>query len=290
MYHLASLMGWTRDITIGKLHLFWYWCSLYIEDGDLRKYPPTAFALAVDLPPTEGDNLLKNLIASHFVDEKPFLRIHNWWKYFGRFLSIRYHNNPIKLNKIKRLYNIQKTSLKTSPCTDVNIPYSAQPNLTIPNHTKPEEKKNPPTPLSKSFGSFWEGYPNRQGRKNALRHFEASVKTEGDVGNLERALGNYLRSENVRSGFIKNGSTWFNEWQDWVNPTETMIGKAGGRPSTTSPKMKLWKCEDCGMEMPENKRESHTGPACPKWKPPSEETRKEFDRVLHALKEKMKVV
>lgn len=148
----------------------------------------------------------------------------------------------------------------------------------------------PPTPLSKSFESFWGRYPNRQGRKNALRHFEASVKTEADVGNLGRALENYLRSGNVNSGFIKNGSTWFNEWQDWITPTETMMaGGAKGKPPTPIPKVKFWKCEDCGAEMSENKRESHIGPSCPKWKPMSMETKKELQGMLDTLKDKIRV-
>ena len=66
-------------------------------------------------------------------------------------------------------------------------------------------------------------YPNRQGKKDALRHYKASVKTEVDVVQIGRALNNYLASGNVKRGYVKNGSTWFNEWRDWVNPTDIMM-------------------------------------------------------------------
>ena len=73
------------------------------------------------------------------------------------------------------------------------------------------------------FETVWKNYPNRAGKKNALRHFTATVKTLADFENLKKAMSNYLQSGNVGRGFIKNGSTWFNEWQDWVNPSPTMM-------------------------------------------------------------------
>ena len=75
------------------------------------------------------------------------------------------------------------------------------------------------------FNTVWKLYPNREGKKAALRHYKATVKTETDFKNINIALQNYLRSSRVKQGFIKNGSTFFNQWQDWISPTETMIGK-----------------------------------------------------------------
>ena len=84
-----------------------------------------------------------------------------------------------------------------------------------------------------SFDDFWSRYPNRQGRKIAERHFGASVKTPEDVACFEKALRNYLASGNVRNGYVKNGSTWFNQWRDWIDPTEIMMkGNASGSNQT----------------------------------------------------------
>lgn len=71
--------------------------------------------------------------------------------------------------------------------------------------------------ISISFENIWNQYPRKDGRKQAEQHFKVSVKTEQAYIDIQKALANYLKSDNVKKGFIKNGSTWFNNWQDWVN-------------------------------------------------------------------------
>jgi hypothetical protein len=68
------------------------------------------------------------------------------------------------------------------------------------------------------FESLWKRYPKRLGKKEALRHFRATVKTDEDWQNINKALDNYLHSKNVKENtqFIQHGSTWFNNWQDWI--------------------------------------------------------------------------
>ena len=82
--------------------------------------------------------------------------------------------------------------------------------------------------MESDFEDIWKQYPNRQGKKNAYRHFFATVKTGDDLHRIRSALQNYLGSGNVARGFIKQGSTWFNEWQDWAEPTEVMMKGNGG--------------------------------------------------------------
>lgn len=74
--------------------------------------------------------------------------------------------------------------------------------------------------LKKFFEILWERYPRKEGKKEAMRHFNASVKTEEDCQNIEKALDNYvlhLKSNGTDSQFIKMGSTWFNNWEDYIN-------------------------------------------------------------------------
>lgn len=70
------------------------------------------------------------------------------------------------------------------------------------------------------FEEIWEKYPNQVGKKEALRHFKASVKTENDWTDINKALDNYLKTEKFKKGFIQNGSTWFNNWRDYINYKE----------------------------------------------------------------------
>ena len=67
------------------------------------------------------------------------------------------------------------------------------------------------------FNKVWSRYPRRLGRKEALRHYQATVKVEQDFLDINKALNNYLTTDNVVNGitkYIKNGSTWFNNWRD----------------------------------------------------------------------------
>lgn len=69
-----------------------------------------------------------------------------------------------------------------------------------------------------AFTSLWDKYPNKDGKKAAERHFHSEVKNDQDWQDIQAALKNYLESDVVKKGFIKNGSTWFNNWRDWVVP------------------------------------------------------------------------
>jgi len=82
-------------------------------------------------------------------------------------------------------------------------------------NTEEREEKN-----QFSFLEFWLKYPKKVGKKPAERYFQASVKTQQDWLDINKALDSYLRSERVRKGFVKDAATWFREWQDWVDYVE----------------------------------------------------------------------
>ena len=67
-----------------------------------------------------------------------------------------------------------------------------------------------------NFEKLWKLYPNKDGKKQALTHMKSSIKTEIDYNNCITAIRNYLQSDKVQEGFVKNGSTFFNNWQDWI--------------------------------------------------------------------------
>lgn len=68
------------------------------------------------------------------------------------------------------------------------------------------------------FEKAWAKYPKKLGSKEALRHFKASVKNDADLKMFYVALDNYLAEVRLKEQrFIQNGSTWFNNWRDWVS-------------------------------------------------------------------------
>jgi hypothetical protein len=74
--------------------------------------------------------------------------------------------------------------------------------------------------MAGTFESLWLSYPRRLGKKEALKHFLASVKTPEDLTAITTALENYKRvlvKEKTEERFIKHASTWFNGWRDYVD-------------------------------------------------------------------------
>jgi uncharacterized protein YdaU (DUF1376 family) len=90
--------------------------------------------------------------------------------------------------------------------------------------------------LSDSFEKLWSEYPNKTGKKEALRHFNASVKTVEDLQKIWKAINNYmnhlLQPQNSFKQF-QNGSTWFNNWRDWVDWVEPPVRE--GTKTTDKP-------------------------------------------------------
>ena len=93
---------------------------------------------------------------------------------------------------------------------------------------KGKEKKNSDNGnFSEEFENIWGRYPKKDGKKEALRHFQASVNNFQDLEQIKIAIDNYLehiKTNEIKAQFIKNGSTWFNNWKDWVE-YETPIEK-----------------------------------------------------------------
>lgn len=99
--------------------------------------------------------------------------------------------------------------------------------------SREEKKKHTRTPSERSvipddaFDRLWAKYPVKDGRKEAKRHFSASVKTEQDLADCVTALEHYLTHLKLPGNDwkrTKNGATWFNNWRDWVEWEESESG------------------------------------------------------------------
>lgn len=102
---------------------------------------------------------------------------------------------------------------------------SALPNMghTIDTLTKDTLTKDKVISL---FWIVWNKYPMKAGKKEALKHYKATVKYQEDADNCEKALVNYLEHLALPQNSYKhpmNGSTWFNNWQDYIEWIEPAI-------------------------------------------------------------------
>jgi len=101
---LMNYMTWDLDTTIGKLFRFWWWCVDYAEDGDLRKHNDARIASAVGLNGCYGKEFVENMVKSGWIDRNPYFRVHDWWDYIGKFLQIKYKQNPDKWRHVQNCY------------------------------------------------------------------------------------------------------------------------------------------------------------------------------------------
>lgn len=73
--------------------------------------------------------------------------------------------------------------------------------------------------LKDEFEQLWKKYPNKKGKKDALKHFTRYRKKGIELKTIEDGLDkyiNYINQNNIKTQYIKHGSTWFNEecWND----------------------------------------------------------------------------
>lgn len=69
------------------------------------------------------------------------------------------------------------------------------------------------------FEILWDLYPRKLGKKQAIKHLSSSIKTEKDFEDCKNAIENYkyeLKKNNTEEKYIKHGSTFFNNWQDYI--------------------------------------------------------------------------
>jgi hypothetical protein len=89
---LARLLGIEVFSAVGLLHMLWYWCLDYAQDGNLGKHDAYEIADALGWQ-KDPDELFAAFISSGYIDvDGNVRRVHNWEKYGGRLLALRRHN------------------------------------------------------------------------------------------------------------------------------------------------------------------------------------------------------
>ena len=176
--------------------------------------------------------------------------------------------------KAKALAASNANALRTQ--SEGNAPLPIPPLPSPP--SAPSELKEIHTPAFgvDVFEKLWAEYPNRDGRKQALKHFRASVKTVEDLERCSSALDSYkahLALHPLKP--VKNGSTWFNNWRDWYGWVEPQNGNGKHRAADFSAPPTVphaaHTCNFCAQEShawPCTDEFCTMGPeiACPEWR------------------------
>jgi hypothetical protein len=101
---LSAAMGWDIDLTFGKVHRFWHWCSKYAECGDLRKFSDQQLGRSVGLVDESASKFVKEMKINGWLDRKPYFRVHDWWDYIGPWLRSKYKRSPEKWQAVRSAY------------------------------------------------------------------------------------------------------------------------------------------------------------------------------------------
>lgn len=83
-----------------------------------------------------------------------------------------------------------------------------------------ETEEEEETEIELRFAEFWRRYLRKEGKTKALALFKKHITTKSKFTDLLKALTNYnkqIELENTQPKFIKHGSTFMNNWQDYLD-------------------------------------------------------------------------
>lgn len=189
-------------------------CLTSANDGALPPIPDVAFALR--LSDKEATDLLQSFHKAGLLDRKgPVYSPHNW--------DVRQFKSDVSTSRVKRFRDRFRNVSETTTITVTETP-PEQIQSRADTESETETEKKPP---AASFTLVWDQYPKKIGRKEAERHFRASVKTGEDEVAILAALTKYLEhiAKNPTRPY-QDGSTWFNNWRDWIDWIEPTKGVA----------------------------------------------------------------
>jgi hypothetical protein len=151
--------------------------------------------------------------------------------FIQKFVEFQYPGGLQPANKV------HASVLKVLECNHIDYPFINQtqpiddPSMT---HTSPingtkdkdKDKDKEILAIANSFSNIWDRYPKKLGRSDAERHYKKSVLSLTDIDLINKALDKYVAHiADKEPQYIKNGSSWFYQWRDWVNYEEPMTAE-----------------------------------------------------------------
>ena len=128
----------------------------------------------------------------------------------------------INVDVVGSLGSTREATEQHAPLNDVH-PYPCMTFTPTPEPRSPKPSIEPPLEpslLTKSldnynFDEFWKLYPKKHGKKPAQAKYLKAAKKHSHAKIMD-GLKNYVKSDNVKKGFVMNATTWLNQehWED----------------------------------------------------------------------------
>jgi hypothetical protein len=129
---LANTLNVHKASALGHLHMFWWWCLSYAEDGDVTDFDAYELADGAQWSASTPEEFVAALQSSGWIDSSDGqLTVHDWWDYAGKLVERRRMDAERK----------RKARAEASPNRPVDVRADGvrtQPNPTVPNPTAPQ--------------------------------------------------------------------------------------------------------------------------------------------------------
>lgn len=167
---LCRLLGIDLAKAIGHLHLLWWWCLDYAQDGSLAAYDAYIIADAAQWD-GDPDQFVAALLESGFLerDGEETLIIHDWWDYAGKLINQR-REHAERMRRMRALQqrsssgDVRKPEEKraqerecASRDSHVTVTCASRDSVTVTNHNQPTVPNPPLIPPSASAPGGTEG-------------------------------------------------------------------------------------------------------------------------------------
>lgn len=127
---LMRLTGWDLDVTLGKIHRLWWWCSKYAKDGNLAAFENSLIASAMGVPEDQANSVIEALISAEFLNRQDGFWVTNWQRYRLRYrdvtlkrerqrLQVRYR---VRKHRVTKSVTQRRSHRRETGNADVTLP------------------------------------------------------------------------------------------------------------------------------------------------------------------------
>lgn len=135
-----------------------------------------------------------------------------------------YFKHAMRIAMIKpKLVNDTLAKLEKVECIQLHVRDTAEDVRDNPStvHNSTVHNRTNNIAHARAFALFWEVYPRKVGKGKAEKVFIRELSSGLPPDEIMKATANYLahlRREKTESKFILHGSTFMNQWKDWLDP------------------------------------------------------------------------
>ncbi len=246
----------------GCLVLLWLWAIDNAPEGSLEGVQPGTIARAAQWT-GEKSAFIEALTRAGLLDETPDgLQIHDWAERAGNLIERRKGDA-----ERKRRERASKKSRDESAGAGEGQPKDIRTQSRVEQsrveQTRADQSREDPSPIApsggdtvepaapslqeKRFAEFWDEYPKKVGKADALKAWKRAKITEEIFERILQAVRAAKASEQWRrenGRFIPNPATWINQgrWDDELPPSSGTADS--GKPEGTLDKLRRMYAEE----------------------------------------------